>query len=552
MSATPVEKRAREDDAAGGAAVDAATKRQCRRETKVRVSKILMPGVTNITCVLASGDGELFLGTRTALYMKTNKRVTLIAGHNSEKGFKDGQSFEARFREISGLALMPDGGIMLVDKYNHSVRFVSPDGEVRTVAGTMEKGFVDDCTGHDARFNEPHGIVVINELLLFVSDSSNHCIRRLYKMSNEEVRWSVSTVFGKGQEKGYVNGLAREARLNCPAGLALNREKDLIIADKCNDCVRKFRMSAGRVGTVAGPLEDAEEGLALNLQRPSNVAVDGNNSIFVVEDLDWTTCGLFQISEENGTFWEIFNESGDDISCSPHGMSIDKKGRLILCSDDEDDYLKYPLLVAHARLVAPFPRHTTNEAPRSLQNDYAALLADQSLMDATFAVDGGVFRAHRVILGARSSYFRELFQANAATDAHIAITNISGPVFQILLQYVYTGQYPPMTEYTKGVSVLDVACAAKTLDVQGLYQNCLETFEEMLTMKNVLIDIIGAHKKGLSDFEDVGMKFISQDISDFSWAVWKHKCLVEFEGHPDLLGLLLQVTTKLLDYITDL
>ena len=515
-------------------------------EKGVRVSKMTMPGVTNITCVLASGDGELFVGTRTALYMKTNKRVTLIAGHQSEKGYQDGKGSEARFNEISGLALMRDGGIMLVDKYNHSVRLVSPDGEVSTVAGTTEKGFVDNCSGYNARFNEPHGIVAINEWFLFVSDSSNHCIRRLSRLRGENY-WQVHTVCGKGQENGYVNGPARGARFNYPMGLALNMEEDIIIADKCNDSVRKFMMSAGRVTTVAGSLDNGEEVLSSIFTNPFDVAVDGNNSIFVVEDHN--DFGLYQISEENGTVLTIQDQSGKDIVL-PTCISIDKKGRLIFCNIDDGDCLECPLSVAHARLVAPFPRHNTNEAPRSLQNDYAALLADQSLMDAKFAVDGGVFCAHRVILGARSSYFRGLFQANPATDAHIAITNISGPVFQILLQYVYTGQYPPMTEYTEGVSVLDVACAAKTFDVQRLYEECLEEFEEMLTTKHVLDDLIDAHKKGLSDFEDLGIKFIRDNIPSFSWVLWKDKR--PDLSSPDLSSLLFRVTIALVDYITDL
>jgi hypothetical protein len=74
----------------------------------------------------------------------------------------------------------------------------------------------------------------------------------------------------------------------------------------------------------------------------------------------------------------------------------------------------------------------------------------------------------------------------------------------------------------------------------------------MLTMKSGLIDIIGAHEKGLSDFEDVGMKFISENISDFSWAVYKNNCLDLFDRRPDLSSLLLRVTMELVNHITDL
>jgi hypothetical protein len=533
----------------GGAAADAAPKRQCVHRCEfVRLSKMTMPGVTGIYSVLSSADGELFVGTKSALYLKSLAgRVTLIAGQPSERGFKDGERTEARFDCITGLALMPDGGVLLVDHNNHSVRLVSPSGKVTTVAGNGKAGFADG-NGDNARFNAPFSIVVHSNGCAFLTDAFNHCIRKLwFSFSIAPGKWIVETVSGKGQEKGFVNGPAKDARFYQPQGLALNREEDLIVADSGNKSVRKVTLENERVTTVAGRLDDAA--FQSYFSNPLHVLVDGNNSILVLcfdrdEFPGFHPLELFQISEEDRTVLQLYRED-EILDFIPAGMSIDKKGRLILCNHAEDEY---SLSVAHAGLLPPFPRATTKEGIKSLQANYDALLADQSLMDATFAVDGGVFRAHRLILGARSSVFKQLFRANAATDAQISITDIPGPVFEIVLRYLYTGQYPPMTACTEGVSVVDVARAAKMLDVQGLYQDCLEEFKEMLAVRYVIGDLIEAHKKGLSDFEDAAIQFIEDNARCFcndQWLRMEDESLCEFEDAPDLAKLLLRVTRTL-------
>ena len=103
---------------------------------EARVSTAELPGLGKVCSVLAAQGGELFLGTETALYHKVNGRLALIAGHSSLKGFKDGRGDEARFNDITGLALERGGSVLVCDASNHSVRRVSAHGQVTTVAGT--------------------------------------------------------------------------------------------------------------------------------------------------------------------------------------------------------------------------------------------------------------------------------------------------------------------------------------------------------------------------------------------------------------------------------
>ena len=541
MSTTPPAKRANE----GGKTVDPASKRQFwEHPTKLyRVSRMEIPGVTDIYCVLATWDEELFVATHTAIYLKAHGRVTLIAGHPSENGFKDGETSEARFNGIFGLALMRDGGVFLTDNGNHSVRLVSPSGKVTTVVGDGQKGFSDGI-GRKARFNGPHGIVVDSKGHVFVTDTCNHCIRSLYCLFGG---WAVQTVYGKGEEKGYANGVNDEVRFNSPKGLAFNSEEELIVADYGNQSVRKVtslskawqNFETGRVTTVAGPLDGADFQSKF-ISGPSEVVVDGSNFIFFSDYKGL----LFQISEKDGTIRTLSSKRDDSRIGLFTTMSIDHRGRLVFSDNDYDSSVG----LLHAGLVTPISRATTYNTLRSVRAKYAAMLADESLKDALFSVDNRVFRAHRVILGDRNTYFTKLFQDNAATDEQILIKGVSGPVFEIVLFYMYTGIRPPITAYTQDVSVFSLALSAKTFDLPLLYEDCLKDFNEKLDILYLVDDLIEAHDSELSEFRDSALKFIQKNA--FYFCVDEIFSLDAFKSRPDLIGLLLDVTKALGDHIS--
>ena len=97
---------------------------------EARVSTIELPGLGLVCSVLAVKGGARFLGTRSALFLHADGRLTLLAGHSSKSGFADGKGDEARFHGIFGLALERGGCVLVCDTHNHSVRQVSPHGQV--------------------------------------------------------------------------------------------------------------------------------------------------------------------------------------------------------------------------------------------------------------------------------------------------------------------------------------------------------------------------------------------------------------------------------------
>jgi hypothetical protein len=263
-------------------------KRACPAALEARVSTTELPGLGRpgrVYSVLAGKGEERFLGTLSALYLQVHGRLALIAGHSSEPGFKDGEGDEARFNGISGLALERGGSVLVSDSENHSVRRVSPHGQVTTVAGNGKAGFADGV-GDAVRFHYPNGIEVDGQGLIYVADTANHCIRKVQPADG-----TVSTLCGKAKEPGRANGPAAEARFGFPAGLALDMNEDLIVTDLALCNVRKVALPGGRVTTVAQSLERGDAGTgyadgtatAARLNWPIDVAVDGSNAILVAD-----------------------------------------------------------------------------------------------------------------------------------------------------------------------------------------------------------------------------------------------------------------------------
>ncbi|WP_354700155.1 Virginiamycin B lyase [Paraconexibacter sp. AEG42_29] len=101
---------------------------------------------------------------------------------------------------------------------------------------------------------------------------------------------SVVTIAGS-QRKGIRNGLGSEARFRKPAGLAIDGEENLIIADAGNNRIRRMTPD-GEVSTVAGSRysgkRDGRRGSSTTFNDPEGVAVDRNGDILVADTLNQT------------------------------------------------------------------------------------------------------------------------------------------------------------------------------------------------------------------------------------------------------------------------
>jgi len=103
--------------------------------------------------------------------------VSTLAG-NGEAGFVDGQGPNARFNKPHSVVVAANGDFIVSDHGNHSIRVLSPDGAVRTLVGNGQRGFADG-QGADARFHYPSGLAMDPEGNVLVADWGNSAIRKV-------------------------------------------------------------------------------------------------------------------------------------------------------------------------------------------------------------------------------------------------------------------------------------------------------------------------------------------------------------------------------------
>ena len=107
------------------------------------------------------------------------------------------------------------------------------DGEVEHYidnGGGYADGNIDE-----AKFFAPHGLAIDRDGNIYVADTSNHCIRKIDIHAK-----TVTTVAGIPGSKGYKDGDPLESQFNNPWGVFLDKDDILYIADEQNHCIRKL------------------------------------------------------------------------------------------------------------------------------------------------------------------------------------------------------------------------------------------------------------------------------------------------------------------------
>ncbi|RKN64978.1 hypothetical protein D7231_27210 [Streptomyces klenkii] len=210
--------------------------------------------------------------------------ITTVAG-NGTPGFggDGGPATAAGLRCPYGVALDAAGNLYIADYQNHRVRKVGPDGIITTVAGDGSKGYGGDGgPATEASLKDPAGVALDGQGNLYIADRSNQRVR---KVGPDGV---IVTVAGDGTAAfGGDGGPATAASLNFPHAMVADGAGTLYIADDYNHRVRKVGPD-GTITTVAGDGSDGFSGdggpaTAASLHFPHAVAVDGAGNLYIAD-----------------------------------------------------------------------------------------------------------------------------------------------------------------------------------------------------------------------------------------------------------------------------
>jgi len=280
--------------------------------------------------------GEVFVAdayNHTIRKISPNGAVSLVAGKAGSPGSLDGTGEEAQFYSPYGLAVAPGGILYVADSSNHCIRKIDAAGAVSTLSGKPGFPGSQDGAGTDARFAYPRGIAIDASGQLYVADTHNHLIRRV--SPGGEVR----TLAGRARQPGSRDGERSEARFEYPTALAVDRNGTIYVADSGNKTIRKMDPGGeGRVTTLAGaPKAYGKEdgpGTEARFGNPQGIAVNELGTIYVAD----TTSQAIRMMQPDGTVstllaqpWNSAENRGSAHHNSyPFGVATDASGSIYI------------------------------------------------------------------------------------------------------------------------------------------------------------------------------------------------------------------------------
>jgi sugar lactone lactonase YvrE len=274
------------------------------------------PGGIAIT---ANGD-IYFADSNNDVIDRVDRRLgvmTTFVG-NRTNGFSgdNGPATKAQLDSPDGVAIAPDGDLIVADSHNDRIRRVDdPTRVITTIAGSGKNGYDgDDKPAIDAALNNPNAVATVPNGDIYVADTLNNRIRVI-----DHATGLIHTVAGDGQSGGDGpigdGGPATSAHLFMPSDVQIASNGDIYIADMHHNRVRKVDAVTRIISTVAGNGvfgAAGDNGPATNasLAGPAGLAlvedVRGRLTIFVADSYN----GTVRAVDVNGVMRNVSDEGG--------------------------------------------------------------------------------------------------------------------------------------------------------------------------------------------------------------------------------------------------
>jgi GT2 family glycosyltransferase/sugar lactone lactonase YvrE len=211
----------------------------------------------------------------------------------AQKGYAgdNGPAIQAWLDTPGGIAVTSNGDVYFADSNNHVIRRIdSGTNNIATIAGNnaLGSGFSGDYgPATSAQLDTPDGVAIAPDGDLLVVDSHNSRVRRIDRATG-----IIMTVAGSGNDGYDGDGQpAVDASLYAPSAVAAAPNGDIYIADTLNYRVRMIDHATGLIHTIAGdgtPADDGRVGdggpaASSHLNMPSDVAIAPNGDIYIAD-----------------------------------------------------------------------------------------------------------------------------------------------------------------------------------------------------------------------------------------------------------------------------
>jgi hypothetical protein len=272
-----------------------------------------------------------------------NNLITTVAGNGTAGFIGDGSMATAGQINLPyGVTADNVGNVFIADSSNNRIRRVGTNGVITTVAGNGLSGYAGDGgSATNARLNGARGVVVDSGGNLFIADSSNNRVRKV------GTNGIITTVAGNGAFNfGGDGGAATNTGVSSPQSVAVDKLGNLFIADTANNRIRKVDTN-GIITTIAGKSGSGYSGLAglatnATLSAPHGVAVDDAGNIYIADtgnarvrkvDVYGT---ITTIAGNGSSVWSGDGGAATNAGIDPYSVSVDNYGDILVADRDNN------------------------------------------------------------------------------------------------------------------------------------------------------------------------------------------------------------------------
>lgn len=169
--------------------------------------------------------------------------------------------------------------------------------------------------------------------------------------------------------------------------------------------------------------------------------------------------------------------------------------------------------VGNESTTSPKPTPRTLLIPESqdcIEERYTKLLETGAFSDVTFCIGDKKFQLHRCILSVACEYFNVMFSSSfkESTEPEIKITDVDHDVFEIIVKYIYTNQFPTDLEAkTKAVLI-----AAHKYQLQAVVEKCEMQLCNDINLSNCVDLLVVADLFNLKTLKDEIIQFVKKNL----------------------------------------
>jgi hypothetical protein len=296
--------------------------------------------------------------------------IRTVAGKDSfGYGGDNGPATNAKLYAPDGVAVDTFCNVYVADRLNNRVRKIDAlTGIISTIAGTGSGGSSGDGgPASSAKLAGPTYLHIDRYGNIYMVDYDNYLIRKISASTG-----IITTVAGTGVAANSVDGLpATNAALNYPCGVCVDDTGNLYISEQFGHKVKKVSVATGLMSTFAGcgfagPSGDSGPASAACLNEPAGLFVDKNGYVFVA---DWQNGAVRKADPYTGLITTVVGTlgspgyAGDNgpataAKTMPTDVQLDSEGNIYIADFDSHRVRKVCYDTACLKIPTDTANHT--------------------------------------------------------------------------------------------------------------------------------------------------------------------------------------------------